>query len=168
MLDNFSATSFEFRLAVITLAKKSFVVANIYRPANLSSSVSLEELSNLVANIYVDFAGNLLLLGDLNSPDSSPDTVGDDLCELLMTINLTEFVREQTRGKNLLDVVATDDPAAALDMTVDDCGLISDRRLVVFKTRTRIGRGRTIRYSYSNTEDLDTANLTGADGEWLD
>ena len=129
---------FKFQLALSTLAKKSFVIANIYRPPNLSSSIFLEKLLDLVANLYVDTNSNLLLLGDLNSPGSSLDTFSDALSTFLSSFNLTKLVYEPTCGKNLLDMVAADDPAAILDMKVDDCGLISDHRLIIFKIRTFI------------------------------
>ena len=153
--NNLTATTFEFQLAVVTSAKKSCIVANIYRPPHLSSSVFLEELSDLIANIYVDTIGNLLLCGDMNCPGSGSDRVNDDLSILLSSFKLIELVHKSTRCKNLLDVVATDDPAAVLDLKVYDCGLISDYCLVVFEMKFHTHRGQPIKYSYRNLKNLD-------------
>ena len=65
------------------------------------------------------------------------DRVNDDLSTLLSSFHFTELVHKPTRGKNLVDVVATDDPAAIFELKIDDCGLSSDHRLVVFGMKFR-------------------------------
>ena len=138
------------------------LVVNIYRPPHLSSSVLLKELSDLIANIYVDTIGNLLLCGDMNCPGSGSDSVNDDVSTLLSSFNLTELVHKPTRSKNLFDVVATDDLAAVFNLKVDDWGLISDHRLVVFEMKFRTHRGQPIKYSYRNLKNLDVEALADA------
>ena len=84
----------------------------------------------------------------MNCPGSGSDRVNDDLSTLLSSFHLTKLVHKPTRGKNLFDVVATDDPAAIFELKVDDCCLISDHRLVVFGMKFRTHRGQPIKYSY--------------------
>ena len=56
----------------------------------------------------------------------------------------------------------TDDSTAVFDLKVDDCGLISDHRLVVFEMKFRTHRGQPIKYFYRNLKNLDVDALADA------
>ena len=45
-------------------------------------------------------------------------------------MDTSPLVHEPTRGKNILNILASDDPRLLSDVLVDDAGLLSDHRLI--------------------------------------
>ena len=89
VLYDFSPTSFEVMLAIVTSSRRSSIIANIYRPPNLSPSCFLEELADLVIHIN---ATNLILCNDFNCPGGRLECIIDDLKRLntaLSSLNIT-------------------------------------------------------------------------------
>ena len=121
-----SPTTFEIQLVALGSTSPPTVIMNIYRPPSSSVPVFLDKLAELLTAFGSQTPGKLLLCGDMNCPGPECSHINEDLVSLLDTFGLFQHVHEPTRGRNLLDIVATDHVASISDLLVDDSGLISD------------------------------------------
>ena len=94
--DNIFHSSFEFQLVNIGLQSRDIVLANIYRPPSSSKSIFLEEFGSLLATLGTNAADRLMISGDFNLPGTSPNTIDDDLADLLNSTGSTQLDTIQT------------------------------------------------------------------------
>ena len=91
----------------------------------------MDELEDLLGTVMTASGQEVVVCGDMNCHGSSPTTVDDRLSAVFYSLNLSQLVRTQTRGNNILDVLAcTEDRHLVHDVHVDDAGCVSDHRLV--------------------------------------
>ena len=91
-------TSFELQLVNICSPGRDFVLANIYRPPSASKSTFLVEFANLLTTLGIDSVNRLIICGDFNLPGNSPNTIDDELSELLHSTSFAQFVDAPTNG----------------------------------------------------------------------
>ena len=87
--------TFELQLVKLGLT----TLANIYRPPSGSVNQFLDEFSDLLALLYSQTAGKVVICGDFNCRDFY-----DELSDGLESFGLIQHVQEGTRGENLLDL----------------------------------------------------------------
>ena len=95
------------------------------------------QLCKDITNIGAATSAKLLICGDMNCPGSDEHSTDVNLSDLFDSFGLKQHVTAPTREGNLLDVLATEDHAAVMDVSVEDVGLVSDHRLVVAKLQGR-------------------------------
>ena len=83
------------------------------------------------------------------------------MADLIDSFGLTQHVRQPTRDENLLDVLATEEPTAISDHSIDDAGIISDHRLLTAKLRMRRVT-RPTSHSFRNIKNIIPTNFEAA------
>ena len=116
-------------------SSSSVVVVNIYRPPSALISSFIDELDDLLGTIISDSNNKIILCGDFNCPGLDETHIDNGLLTVLESYGLQLLVHEPTRGGNILDILASDNPGLVSDVLVDEAGLISDHRLIHFKLR---------------------------------
>ena len=90
-------TSFDLQLVNICSPGRDFVLANIHRPPSASKSTFLVKFANFLTTLGIDAVNRLIICGDFNLPGNSPDTIDDELTELLHSTSFAQFVDAPTR-----------------------------------------------------------------------
>ena len=125
-------STFEVQLVKITSGRKSFLIANVYRPSSSAlSELFFDQLSDLLTSLVSTSTDHLVLCGDLNCPGADPATVDPRLDDIFETFGLNQHVKQATRDDNLLDVLATHSTLVVKNLRVDDAGMVSDHRLII-------------------------------------
>ena len=125
-------STFEAQLVNITSGRKSFLIANVYRPSSLAlSELFFDQFSDLLTSLVSTSTDHLVLCGDLNCPGADPATVDPRLDDIFGTFELNQHVKQATRDNNLLDVLATHSTLVVKNIRVDDAGMVSDHRLII-------------------------------------
>ena len=124
--------TFEFQLVKISSGRKSFLIANLYRPSSSAlSELFFEQLSDLLTSLISTSTDHIVVCGDLNCPGTDQSSVDPRLDDIFETFGLNQHVRQATRENNLLDILATHSTLVVKNVRVDDAGMVSDHRLII-------------------------------------
>ena len=156
-------TSFELQLVNIGSPGRNFVLANIYRPPSASKSTVLVEFANLLT---IDAVNRLIICGDFNFSGNSPDTIDDELTELLHSTSFAQFVDAPTRYYThhdkwtLLDLVISSSTSFLTSpISVTSSQEISDHSLLLANLSTRRQKPPSRSYHYRNLKDIDLTSF---------
>ena len=130
--------TFELQLVKLGLT----TLANIYRPPSGSVNQFLDEFSDLLALLYSQTAGKVVICGDFNCRDFC-----DELGDGLESFGLIQHVQEATRGENLLDLLITDIATTVTDVRASDKSFVSDHRLITAKIFTKTDKIKRVEKS---------------------
>ena len=107
----------------------------------------------MIATIYADCTDNVVLCGDFNSPGDSSTTIDSCLAVALSSFNLIQYVDVPTHydpKPNVLDLLASGNPATFSGVNVDPAGRISDHCIVTATFNVRPSVRRHTRRATSN------------------
>ena len=159
-------TSFELQLVNICSPGRDFVLANIYRPPSASKSTFLAEFANLLTTLGIDTVNRLIICGDFNLPGNSPDTIDDELTELLHSTSFAQFVDAPTRYDthhdkwSLLDLVISSSTSFLTSpISVTSSYEISDHSLLLANLSTKRQKPPRRSYQYRNLKDIDLTSF---------
>jgi hypothetical protein len=155
---HFTPSTFELQ-SVSVHTSPPVLLLNIYQPNSPPPSAFFAELDTLLTNIAAESSSPLVLCGDLNCPGANGQSVNDHLDDVLTSCGLHQFVKQPTRGPNLLDVVASSDPHLVPEVRVIDCCEVTDHRLVTAKIRARRPRPPPLEFTYRDLKRLNLADF---------
>ena len=126
----------------------SFILLNVYKP-NVSDTHLLRPLFDALC--YLRTLGKrLIVMGDFNLPDinwsthSAPQAhLQDKFLDCFISNGLTQFVNEPTRGKNILDLVFSNELSLVQNFRIGDSLGNSDHNSVWFEITTPTDRPST-------------------------
>jgi hypothetical protein len=142
-------------------------LANIYRPPSASKQTFLVEFANLLTTLGMDAVNRLIICGDFNLPGNSPNTIDDELSELLHSTSFAQFVDVPTRYDthhdkwSLLDLVISSSSASFLTspVSVTSSHEISDHSLLVANLSTKRQKPPRRSYQYRNIKDIELVSF---------
>jgi len=132
-------SSFELQLVRVgTPPSAVHAVFNIYRQQRIpqrttSVTVFVEELGDIITSFAAQCSDNIIVLGDLNAPGFDGSHIDDGLASLFDSCDMKQFIDSPTRDENLLDILASTDPSAISEVSVNDGGRLSDHQMIVAK-----------------------------------
>jgi hypothetical protein len=159
-----SVTTFECLPIKVTVASKTFVIINIYRPPSTCLNIFYEELADLFAH-FLSIYEEVIFVGDFNVRILTDARIRSDFNNLLACFNLSQHVSSPTHCKgDILDLIITRSSSCFLiDISIKDG--VADHMSVLFKlsvSHTDNINGPIIKRSFShlNMDEFKSDLLT--------